>query len=49
MGKVTFSIEDQVEEDLRQYVADNFPQDTYGQLSRITNEAIKFWLIKFAK
>lgn len=49
MGKMTFTIDEQVEEDLRNYVAKNYPQVSYGKLSKIVNEALKFWLLKYAQ
>lgn len=49
MGKMTFTIDKQVEEDLRNYVAKTYPLESYGKLSKITNEALKMWLMKYAE
>ena len=49
MGKMTFTIDEQIEEDLRNFVAKTYPLESYGKLSKIVNEALKFWLLKYGQ
>jgi len=46
LGKVTILLDDELEKDLRKYIAEFYPEETYGKLSMIMNEALKHWLMK---
>jgi len=46
MGKITVIIPDQLEENLRKYVAEHYPQETYGKLSKIVTEALHSWMLE---
>jgi len=50
LGKLTVSISDELEKELRIYIAQKFAgQKLYGKLSEIVEEALKEWMKKNAK
>lgn len=40
MGKITVMIPDELEKNLREYIAKEFPQETYGKLSELVTKAL---------
>lgn len=44
MGKITVTLEDNVEKKLRIYVSQNFPEQPFGKLSEVVNQAVKEFL-----
>lgn len=44
MGKMTIILSDEVEEQLRKYIAKKYPTETYGKISKIIEDALKQFL-----
>ncbi len=44
MGKITILLSDEVEEQLRRYIAKKYPTETYGKISEIIEVSIKHFL-----
>ena len=44
MGKITVTLDDKIEKDLRIYVSKNYPEKPFGKLSEIVNQAVKEYL-----
>jgi len=49
MGKITVTLIDEVEKQLRQYVTTNYPEQPFGKLSEIVNQAIMEFMAKKKK
>ncbi len=43
MGKITISLRDDLEKQLREYVTKNYPIKPFGKLSYVVEEALKEW------
>jgi hypothetical protein len=41
LGKITISLDNEIERKLRMYVARNYPLETYGKMSQVVNEALE--------
>ena len=48
MGKITISLPDDLEKQLREYVTRNYPVKPFGKLSKVVEEALKEWLKRFS-
>jgi len=46
MGKITVTLDDEVEKKLRAFVTSKYPEKPFGKLSQIVNEAVKEYLKK---
>ena len=49
MGKITITIDEELEEKLRSYVTKTYPVKPFGKLSLVVNKAIKEYLNKNKK
>lgn len=49
MGKITVIIDDDIEEWVRNYVTQNYPQKPFGKLSEVVNKALKDFMEKHRK
>ncbi|MFH0897457.1 MAG: hypothetical protein V1850_05365 [Candidatus Bathyarchaeota archaeon] len=43
MGKITISLTDTLEKQLREYVTKKYPEKPFGKLSGVVEEALKDW------
>lgn len=46
MGKITITLEDETEKQLRSYVTSHYPEKPFGKLSEIVDKAVKEFLAK---
>lgn len=44
MGRLTIILEDDLEKRLREYIARNYAEETYGKISQIINESLRRFL-----
>ena len=44
MGKITVMVPKDVEDDLRDYVAEKYPRKTYGKLGEVVAKAVRYYL-----
>jgi len=46
LGKITVIIPDELEKNLRKYIAEKYPQKTYGKLSEIVTKALHSFMLE---
>jgi len=46
MGKITISLTDKTEKNLRDYINSNYPEQSFGKLSEIVETSVKQYLEK---
>ncbi len=44
LGRLTIILEDDLEKRLREYIARNYAEETYGKISQIINESLRRFL-----
>lgn len=49
MAKITVMVADPVEKELRDYVAQKYPQNTYGKLGEVVTKAVQYYLDHIGK
>lgn len=49
MGKLTITLDDEVEKQLRNFVTSKYPEKPFGKLSEIVNRALKEFMEKNRK
>ena len=49
MGKMTVMVDNKVEEQLRLYVSQKYPQETYGKLGEVVTKAVRYYLEHIGK
>jgi hypothetical protein len=46
MGKMVIIIDDKLEDQLRRYISQKYPTETYGKIRQVVEEALKQYLKK---